>query len=57
MNDDDLRVEVDEEGIVRCPSVEKGCAVLMNKETLENLLTEVYALAFADIEVERSKRK
>ena len=57
MDSDDLQVTVDDEGIVRCPSVEKGCAVLMNKETLENLLTEVYALAFADIEVERSKRK
>ena len=57
MDSDDLQVTVDEEGVVRCPGVEKGCAVLMNKETLENLLTEVYALAFADIEVERSKRK
>ena len=54
---DDLHVTVDDEGIVRCPSVPVGTAVLMDKETLEKLLTEVYALAFADIEVERSKRK
>ena len=57
MEPDDLHVTVDDEGVVRCPSVDAGCAVLMDKETLEKLLTEVYALAFADIEVERSKRK
>lgn len=57
MDSDDLQVTVDDEGIVRCPSVTAGSAVLMDKETLEKLLTEVYALAFADIEMERAKRK
>lgn len=57
MDSDDLHVTVDDEGIVRCPSVEAGCAVLMNKETLEKLLTEVYALAFSDISDERKARK
>lgn len=56
MDSDDLHVTVDEEGVVRCPGLEKGSAVLMGKETLESLLTEVYALAFADIEVERKAR-
>lgn len=56
MDTDDLSVTVDDEGIVRCPSVPAGTAVLMDKETLEKLLTEVYALAFADIEVERKAR-
>lgn len=57
MEADDLRVVVDDEGVVRCPSVGAGCAVLMDKETLERLLTEVYALAFADLELERKERK
>ena len=57
MTEDDLRVTVDDEGVVRCPSVEQGCAVMMDKETLEKLLTEVYALAFADLELERKERR
>ena len=57
MDADELHVTVDDEGIVRCPSVEQGCAVMMDKETLEKLLTEVYALAFADLELERKTRK
>lgn len=54
---DELHVTVDDEGIVRCPSVEQGCAVMMDKETLEKLLTEVYSLAFADLELERKTRQ
>lgn len=57
MNADDLHVSIDEEGVVRVTNLGANDAVLINKDVLEQLMTEVYAMAFADLEVERAERK
>jgi len=43
-----LRVEIDSEGVVRCPELGEADAVLLSKEVLEALLTETYSMAFVD---------
>lgn len=48
MPDGSLRVEIDSEGIVRCPELADTDAVLLSKEVLEALLTETYSMALVD---------
>ena len=43
-----LRVEIDSEGVVRCPELVESDAVLLSKEVLEALLTETYSMALVD---------
>ena len=43
-----LRVEIDSEGVVRCPELGEADAVLLSKEVLEALLTETYSMALVD---------
>ena len=43
-----LRVEIDSEGVVRCPELGEADAVLIIKVVLEELLTEVYARGLLD---------
>ena len=44
---DDLQVSIDAEGVVRCPGLVDGDAVLMTKAVLEALLTETYSMALS----------
>ena len=46
--DGSLRVEIDSEGVVRCPELVESDAVLLSKEVLEALLTETYSMALVD---------
>lgn len=48
MADGSLHVEIDSEGVVRCPELGDGDAVLLSKEVLEALLTETYSMALSD---------
>ena len=43
-----LRVEIDSEGVVRCPELGEADAVLLSKEVLEALLTETYSMGLVD---------
>ena len=46
--DGSLRVEIDAEGVVRCPELGEHDAVLLGKDVLEKLLTETYGMALVD---------
>ena len=48
MADGSLHVEIDSEGVVRCPELVESDAVLLSKEVLEALLTETYSMALVD---------
>ena len=41
-------MEIDSEGVVRCPELVESDAVLLSKEVLEALLTETYSMALVD---------
>ena len=48
MRSNDLHLSVDSEGVVRVLNMENHDAVLIVKEALEELLTDVYAMALVD---------
>ena len=52
--DGSLHVEIDSEGVVRCPELVESDAVLLSKEVLEALLTETYSMALVDNRISKA---